>query len=693
MRKCDNLNLKARVCIALLILATFSNLLGQRQASVWHFGDGRCLNFNSGTPVNVSGSQIFTIEGSASYCDEFGNLLFYTNGGGDEAPIGQEQGHIWNRNNAVMYNMQGLEGGGYSAKQSSVIVEAPGQDSVYYVFTMDQIDWDNPPVQSTIDVQPNGRGLSYFTVDMRLNNGLGDVVLADQRVYAPSAEGLCAVRHANGRDFWIIVNQDSSGFGVYSLTPTGLAFSSVFPAQVSRSIIKASPDGAFVAAARAVPFQPNIFRFNNATGELSNPVALPLPNFVWSWEFSPNSRYFYISQRVNPPATTCNILRYDLQAPSIPASVSTIGTVNNLASDMQLALDGKIYFCTFEFLAPFSSTINRINCPNTANPTLETNLFIYSNTVPCIGLPTFPAWLFDNDDDTFVSLGPDSLRLCDVGGEIVLDAQNPDASYVWSNGSTSQTITVTEPGTYSVAVAGSCGNGSAQIVILPCDICVTSSSSITETACESYTSPWGTVYTQSGVYTDTLSTAAGCDSIITLNLTVNPPLALEALPESVSIALGDTVQLSAIGASSYVWSPTEGLSCSNCASPLASPQESTIYTVTGTDSLGCTKTDTLRIEVDIICNEVFIPTIFSPNDKGPQVNEMYCILSDCVEQFKLVIHNRWGEKVFESEDINQCWDGKFKGIAAQTGVYAYNVYLRQLDGTEINKTGAITLVR
>ena len=684
---------KAHVLGIVLMLTAFSHLVAQRQASVWHFGDGRCLDFNSGAPVNVNGSQIFTIEGSSSYCDEFGNLLFYTNGGGDEAPIGQEQGHIWNRNNAVMYNMQGLEGGGYSAKQSSVIVEAPGQDSVYYVFTMDQIDWDNPPVQSTIDVQPNGRGLSYFTVDMRLNNGLGDVVLADQRVYAPSAEGLCAVRHANGRDFWIIVNQDSTGFGVYSLTPTGVAFSSVFPAQVSRSIIKASPDGAFVAAARAVPFQPNIFRFNNATGELSNPVALPLPNFVWSWEFSPNSRYFYISQRVNPPATTCNILRYDLQAPSIPASVSTIGTVSNFAADMQLAPDGKIYLCTFEFLAPFSSTINRINCPNTANPTLETNLFTYSNTVPCIGLPTFPAWLFDNDDDTFVSLGPDSLRLCDVGGEIVLNAQNPDASYVWSNGSTSQTITVTEPGTYSVTVAGSCGNGSAQIVILPCDICVTSSSSLTETACESYTSPWGTVYTQSGVYTDTLSTAAGCDSIITLNLTVNPPVALEALPESVSIALGDTVQLSAIGASSYVWSPAEGLSCTNCASPLAAPLQTTIYTVTGTDAQGCSKIDTVRIEVDIICNEAFIPTIFSPNDKGPQANEMYCILSDCVEQFKLVIHNRWGEKVFESEDINQCWDGKFKGIAAQTGVYAYNVYLRQLDGTEINKTGAITLVR
>jgi gliding motility-associated-like protein len=115
--------------------------------------------------------------------------------------------------------------------------------------------------------------------------------------------------------------------------------------------------------------------------------------------------------------------------------------------------------------------------------------------------------------------------------------------------------------------------------------------------------------------------------------------------------------------------------------------------VTGTDSLGCTKTDTVRVEIDIICKEAFIPTIFSPNGKGPQANETFCVQSDCVEQFKLVIHNRWGERIFETEDINQCWDGTFKGQAAQSGVYAFNVYLRQLDGVVINKTGTITLVK
>jgi gliding motility-associated-like protein len=103
--------------------------------------------------------------------------------------------------------------------------------------------------------------------------------------------------------------------------------------------------------------------------------------------------------------------------------------------------------------------------------------------------------------------------------------------------------------------------------------------------------------------------------------------------------------------------------------------------------------DTVIVEVDIRCNEVFIPTIFSPNKKGPEANETFCVYSDCVEQFKLVIHNRWGQRIFETENINTCWDGSFNGQEAQSGVYAFNVYLRQLDGVVINKTGTITLVK
>ena len=212
-------------------------------------------------------------------------------------------------------------------------------------------------------------------------------------------------------------------------------------------------------------------------------------------------------------------------------------------------------------------------------------------------------------------------------------------------------------------------------------------------SCGPYTTEEGTVYNESTIFTTVLTAANGWDSVITTNLIVYNPPPLEALPVLATITLGDTVQLSASGGEFYSWSPAESLSCADCAAPLAFPTENTIYTVTGTDSLGCVQSDTLRIEVDIICNEVFIPTIFSPNGKGPQANETFCVFSDCVEQFKLVIHNRWGEQVFVTDDIFQCWDGTFKGVEAASGVYAFNVYLKQLDGTVLNKIGNISLIR
>jgi gliding motility-associated-like protein len=126
---------------------------------------------------------------------------------------------------------------------------------------------------------------------------------------------------------------------------------------------------------------------------------------------------------------------------------------------------------------------------------------------------------------------------------------------------------------------------------------------------------------------------------------------------------------------------------------MATPQVTTFYNVTGFDAAGCFNTALVTITVEERCDEVFIPTIFSPNGKGPQANETFCVFSNCADQFKLVIHNRWGEKIFESEDISQCWDGTFKGIGVQSGLYAYNFYVRQQNGTIVNKTGIITLVK
>ena len=107
-----------------------------------------------------------------------------------------------------MYEMNGTEGCGFSARQSSVFIPKPGSDDGYYLFTMEEDEFN---VDGPVAGQPEGRGLSYFELDQTLNGGLGGVVLADQRVLVPSYEGLCAIRHSNEDDFWIVANSESTG--------------------------------------------------------------------------------------------------------------------------------------------------------------------------------------------------------------------------------------------------------------------------------------------------------------------------------------------------------------------------------------------------------------------------------------------------------------------------------------------------
>ena len=429
---------------------------GQKQANIWHFGDGKALDFSSGNPVQLTGSAMQSFEGSASYCDSLGNLLFYTNGGGREPLFsGQDGGHIWNQNNAVMYDMLGTEGGGFSAAQSSVIFEAPGQIGIYYVFTMDEVEHYVGASPATTAAQPLGRGLRYFTVDMNLNGGLGGVVLADQQVYQPSYEGLCAIRHANKRDYWILINQDSTGIGVYQVAPTGVSFVSNYTA-VGRNegLIKASPDGS------KIKIYQYLLDFDNNSGTISNPLLFTNPGD--QFEFSPNSKYLY-------EIANFSVLKYDLQAASIPNSATSIGIINvgfgTAIGQMQLGPDGKIYYLTSD-LSQNLVTLARINCPNTSNAAIQPVVLNLSGLF--FGLPNFPAWLFENYDSISVSLGPDTLRLCNPGQNFTLDAQNTGASYLWSNGSTTQSISVNTAGTYSVTVTGPCGNGTDRVVVTNC---------------------------------------------------------------------------------------------------------------------------------------------------------------------------------------------------------------------------------
>lgn len=705
------MTMRARSLAVLVNLCLFvcADLHAQKQANVWHFGVGRSIDFSSGTPVSVPGGQMNTYEGCASYSDRCGNLLFYTNGGGLQDPIfGDESGRIWTSANTVMYDMNYIQGGGNSAAQSSVIVEAPGQDSVYYLFTMEDFEGSN-----------SGNGLSYFTIDMGLNGGLGGVVEADQLVYASSLEGLCAVRHANKRDFWIIIYDEGVGLRVYGLDPSGISFSSSYDGPPGAFIIagytiKATPDGAHIMVSfqdsAAYSTDKYLLDFDNSTGQISDPIlidpTLPNGDFLY-YEFSHNSRYLYTLQydSITPFPLSSSVIQYDLQASDINASAANLGSysINGYFSNLQLGPDGNIYFignATDSDLFNSPLFLCRIECPNTAAPSVQLDVLdIYSNNSFFIGLPNFPAWLFESSGDQYVSLGPDTLRICEGCGPLDLDALNPGATYLWSTGATTRSITVSAPGTYSVTVTGSCGSGTDQIVVLPC--CTFPDTTILVSQCDPYTAPWGTTYTESGTYTDTITTIYGCDSIVTVQLTIasDPQLGITVdgldAPGTFCVFTDDPVQLNASGAVTYSWSPASGLSCTDCPAPLASPAQSTLYTVTGPGPSGCPGTAQIQL---IICDSIYglcevqVPNVFTPNSDGN--NDVFSPLIDCtLKNYEFSVFDRWGDLLFKTSRQDEKWNGKYKGVGCPDGVYFYVVNYQVPTFPMGSKHGSLTLLR
>ena len=85
----------------------------------------------------------------------------------------------------------------------------------------------------------------------------------------------------------------------------------------------------------------------------------------------------------------------------------------------------------------------------------------------------------------------------------------------------------------------------------------------------------------------------------------------------------------------------------------------------------------------------YIPSAFTPNGDG--YNDTFGIKGESIEAFHMIIFNRFGEAIFESENPSIQWDGKHNGEAVQEGVYTYTLYA--LGNESIPKTGSVTLLR
>ncbi|MEO5569348.1 MAG: gliding motility-associated C-terminal domain-containing protein [Bacteroidia bacterium] len=157
-----------------------------------------------------------------------------------------------------------------------------------------------------------------------------------------------------------------------------------------------------------------------------------------------------------------------------------------------------------------------------------------------------------------------------------------------------------------------------------------------------------------------------------------------------TIVFGESIELNASGANSYLWSPGLYLNDSTLQSPIASPYSTTQYIVTGNIDR-CSAIDSVTIEIIYIGDAVFVPNSFTPNGDGK--NDLFgAVHAGKYDSFDMKIFNRWGEMVFNSNNISEFWDGTYKGLKQTAGVYAYHISLVSGEN-RILKIGNVTLLR
>lgn len=291
--------------------------------------------------------------------------------------------------------------------------------------------------------------------------------------------------------------------------------------------------------------------------------------------------------------------------------------------------------------------------------------------------------------------------------------------YTWSPagtlGSPSSSITSATPLTttnYTVTVSvGTCTSSAVKTIsVIPspiiavlsttnttCGLCngIITTSASAGSAPYSYT--WApSVSTQSiisslcaGNYSVTIEDANKCKSTFNTNIAGSSVFQASLSASSNETFQGEPVSLSGIGGVTYTWTPNSNLSCSVCPVTIATPMDDISYCVDVSSIDGCK--DTACVDVFVKCGDVFVPNAFSPNNDGH--NDELGVYGNCIKELIFRVYDRWGEIVFESDDVSKRWDGKYKGYAVTSGVFIYQLSAKLKSGTVINKRGNITLVK
>ena len=184
------------------------------------------------------------------------------------------------------------------------------------------------------------------------------------------------------------------------------------------------------------------------------------------------------------------------------------------------------------------------------------------------------------------------------------------------------------------------------------------------------------------------------DSVIIDNSGTPPVLGISANPDTIYIGESSILNATQNNNYNYTWSPDNTLNNSTIYNPIATPEVTTDYSLSITDSFGCTNSALITIVVlNPVCEEpfIFMPNAFSPNGDGE--NDILKVEGRTIDEMYFAVYDRWGELVFETTDPSAGWDGNFNGELSEPDVYGFYLKLRCTNGEEYFKKGNITLLR
>lgn len=332
---------------------------------------------------------------NTTFSDDTGGLLFYTNGiyianrfnekvqGSDSMNAGYVP-YVWDPN---------ISRDGYRTPQGIIALQNPDSPNIYHL------------IHSFVDTI--GTTLHYpkileTVVDMKANGGHGKVLRKNCVLLSNGQYGSCikATKHANGKDWWILIQKRPNTFQSLLLTSKGITADSasstggIIYSSADNEVETFSPDGskfAYLSYANGL----SIYDFNRCNGRLSNVVHIPLPiisDSTWigiGVEISPNSRYLYVSM-------TKRIYQYDLQANDIEGSSLLVaqqdGFYQNYPSiqtnfcTQQLAPNGKIYISTGNTTFYY----HIINTPNNGGLSCNISQHGLKLNAFCDNIPNYP---------------------------------------------------------------------------------------------------------------------------------------------------------------------------------------------------------------------------------------------------------------------------------------------------------------